>query len=1123
MKIQKSITLAAAIAAVCVAAHTSVAFAASIGLQFWDSAAGANTPTSSQLLPAQVAGVYPQANWNVGTAGQAGFFPNLVYATGAASTVEIDWYADGMWYTGTAFSGSSSGTPDGQLLESHLDATWGGDGLNTTIPPNSSIAAPGNNNQPILFLSGLDTLLANAGGGTYSIILYVQNDAVDSWRGGEFWAQSVTGTSTSFTIVGDLTPHIFTYDVNMFGAGSPPYGYVQCMSTAAAGAAWGNYVRFDGLTNAQVLFRTQCISGGPGTSVNAIQVIARGLQWPPDPAQPTIAPSATVYAGTAVTLTETASSPTNVLSYYWYTFGSTTNFVSGVTTSNLTFTSIDIGSTYTTNFFVVVSNQYGATTSAVASVTINPSSPPFVTQDISVLPFNTVYTSIYAYDGGSLNLYSTFSGVLPIHYNWNSNSVDLVTATNTTLSLANISSSANGSTYVLAATNAFGGTDSSVATLTVLADPPAPTLSQPYAYAVKALNPLGYWRLHETADDAANSVQAYDYSGNNFDGTYGANVGDGVAGPPSSTYPGFESGTTAAYTANNTANCYVSVPANLNVNTNTVTITAWIQPQTAIGASYGLFMWRSTNANGDAAGLCFGGTTVGASTELGYTWNTNRSDTWGYHSGLYPVLGQWSFVAVTITPTHTTLYLDTVGSTTNLLWVAQVITNGPESFNGGVIDISSDNQNGRVFNGAVGEVAIFKQALSVDQVQTLFCKSLGVSGVAPAISTQPVSPSGYQGPPVQFTVIGGGYPDPTYKWQSSPDGATWSDLSNVGRISGANSNVLTYSTETALDVTLYYQAVLHNAYGSVTSSVVNMSGLTPTPQNGQFTVNYSVISYANNNPGNVFSGYGVLGTGSYWNPILNNVGAAGMNDTDSYDTGIRFAVNGGLDTNGVQTYLGNYSYSPLGPIFMLDGYINTTASYGTGTSPLPGEVTNHIILSQVPKGTYNLAFYGTCGAWANRGDFFNVNGVVQNIHNGPTGTDTSFTPGVNTVVYTGVVVGTSGGTLDVQWWADANAANGTPNNTEGDFNGMQIQLVSGSASQNPANITSATISGGNIHISGSSPDAGQTYHIVTSTNLTTPKASWTPVASGTFSLTGFNATIAINPADPEKFYRVVEP
>jgi hypothetical protein len=126
-------------------------------------------------------------------------------------------------------------------------------------------------------------------------------------------------------------------------------------------------------------------------------------------------------------------------------------------------------------------------------------------------------------------------------------------------------------------------------------------------------------------------------------------------------------------------------------------------------------------------------------------------------------------------------------------------------------------------------------------------------------------------------------------------------------------------------------------------------------------------------------------------------------------------------------------------------------------------------------------------------------------------------------VYTGVVVGTSGGTLDVQWWADANAVNGTPNNTEGDFNGMQIQLVSGSASQNPANITSATISGGNIHISGSSPDAGQTYHIVTSTSLTTPMASWTPVASGTFSLTGFNATIAINPADPERFYRVVEP
>ena len=1089
-----------------IAMFGSVALADSVGLQFFY-ATGANA-AGAQLLPADVAGVFPQANWNVGTAGQTGFFPNLAYATGATSPVEIDWYADGMWYTGTSVNGSSAGTPDGKLLESHLDATWGGDGLNTTIPPNTSISSPGNNNQPIVFLSGLDTLLANAGGGTYSIIVYIQNDATDGWRGGEFWVQSVTGPSTSFTVGPDLTSHIFSYDVNMFGAANanpPPatYGYVQAQSTAAAGATWGNYVRFDGLTNAQVLFRTQCISGGPGTPINGIQVIARGTHYPPTAGQPAVAPSATVYAGTAVTLTETASGPTNVMSYQWLTFGATTNVVPGAATNTLTFTTVDTGLTYVTNFYVIVSNIYGSSTSLVAAVTVNPASAPLVTEDIYVLPFTNVYSSVLAYAGGSLTFGGAFQGTLPISYNWNSNSVDLLTATNTTLSLVNVQPSAAG-TYALAATNAVGGNSSSAAMLTVLADPAAPTPSQPYAYAVKALNPVGYWRLSETADTTANSVQAYDYSGNNFDATYGTAVADGLAGPQSPAYPGFEANNMAALTINGTAFDYISVPANLNLNTNTVTITAWINPQTAIGPNYGLFMWRGTNANGDAAGLCFGSTTVNASTELGYTWNTNSSATWGYHSGLFPVLGQWSFVAMVITPTNTTLYLDTVGGTTNLLRVVQAITNGPESFNGGVIDISSDNQNGRIFNGSIDEVAVFKQSLSVDQVQTLFLKSLGVSGVAPTITTQPVNPIGYQGQPVQLTVQGGGYPDPTFKWQSSPDGSTWTDLSDGGGLTGSSSNQLTFLPA---NLALQYQVVLKNTYGSVTSSPpVTLSGIVSVPNNGQFTVNYDAISTANGNPGNPYVGHGVLGAGTHWNSIINNVSTSGLTDDQSINTGIQFAA---VATNG--TYLGGYSYNPLGPIYLLDGYINTTSGQS-----------NNIVLSNVPNGTYNLALFGTCGEWANRGDYFTVNGVTHLIHNGPTGTDTSFVDGVNSTLFTGVVV--TGGTLTIGWTADPNALNGAPNNAEGDFNGMQIQLVSGTASGNPATIASASMSGGNFHISGTSFDVGQGYHIVTTTNLALPMASWTPVASGTFGPGGaFNNSIPIVPAYPRSFYRVVEP
>ena len=64
---------------------------------------------------------------------------------------------------------------------------------------------------------------------------------------------------------------------------------------------------------------------------------------------------------------------------------------------------------------------------------------------------------------------------------------------------------------------------------------------------------------------------------------------------------------------------------------------------------------------------------------------------------------------------------------------------------------------------------------------------------------------------------------------------------------------------------------------------------------------------------------------------------------------------------------------------------------------------------------------------------------------------------------------------------------------------------------------------GNVVITGTSPDAGQSYRILTTTNLALPLASWTPVATNVFVGAGFTNSIPMNPANLQEFYRVVEP
>jgi autotransporter-associated beta strand protein len=68
-------------------------------------------------------------------------------------------------------------------------------------------------------------------------------------------------------------------------------------------------------------------------------------------------------------------------------------------------------------------------------------------------------------------------------------------------------------------------------------------------------------------------------------------------------------------------------------------------------------------------------------------------------------------------------------------------------------------------------------------------------------------------------------------------------------------------------------------------------------------------------------------------------------------------------------------------------------------------------------------------------------------------------------------------------------------------------------------ISSPTVSGGNLILTGTGGTASSSYSVLSTTNLTLPLTSWTQVATGTYSATGtFTNAIVIVPGVPQSFY-----
>ena len=148
----------------------------------------------------------------------------------------------------------------------------------------------------------------------------------------------------------------------------------------------------------------------------------------------------TAYVGSTATFTVIAAG-TPPLSYQW-SFNS--NNIVNATNATLTLANVQL--TNAGNYWVTVTNLYGATNSATAVLTVNVQQPFIITQPVSQT--NSV--------GSTATFSVTAGGTPPLIYQWRWNGTNLVNSTSPILTLTNVQLT-NAGNYSVTITNLYGG------------------------------------------------------------------------------------------------------------------------------------------------------------------------------------------------------------------------------------------------------------------------------------------------------------------------------------------------------------------------------------------------------------------------------------------------------------------------------------------------------------------------------------------------------------------------------------------------------------------------------------------------------------------------------------------
>ncbi len=575
-----------------------------------------------------------------------------------------------------------------------------------------------------------------------------------------------------------------------------------------------------------------------------------------------------------------------------------------------------------------------------------------VTGSLTVQPYNAAWVygppviikqpeSLSLYTGGMVHF--SVQANAASSYQWTSNGVPLDGATNVTLTYGSGSADiVAGVNYNVVIANLVGAVTSSVVNVSLR----SPT--EPYETAVTSQVPAAFYQLNETANPATTvgGATVFD-NANSLNGIYGTgaqNGYNGITGPTSGTgFPGFDSANTAFLPIYNSLGSVVTLPS-LNLNTNTVTIVTWINPNATQLASSGIVMCRGATT---IAGLNYG-TVFNSDYPLSYTWN-NDPNTYNWNSGLYAPIGQWSLVALTVTPTSATIY---VMNSSGIVSSRHTYPHPSQSFSDPTVIGGDSLAAARGFSGTIDDVAFFNKALSRDELATMFYAASGVTNYAPLIVVQPVSQTVYAGQSASFNVAGGGSAPLTYQWQTDGGSGTYTNILNGGQFSGANGSTLTINNTTTGNAG-NYQLVLSNTWGTVISSPASLTVNPPTGSALNITLAVQEANGANwDTAGNWIDGQGSLGAstsaaafpGSTYELLAGSRLRSPTTNTVATFPGIKLTMDG----------TGVWSNNPVAgaPVSELRLKAQTLPTYVNWTINFPKLVMNGGQIDNAPDGTF---------------------------------------------------------------------------------------------------------------------------------------------------------------------------
>ncbi|MBI3880058.1 MAG: immunoglobulin domain-containing protein [Verrucomicrobia bacterium] len=375
--------------------------------------------------------------------------------------------------------------------------------------------------------------------------------------------------------------------------------------------------------------------------------------------------------------------------------------------------------------------------------------------------------------GGTATFAVQVSGTPPFAYQWQSNSVPIGGATNSSLVLSNLQLSESGS-YSVAITNGFGVTNSIPVTLTVT----VPTcLSAPAGL-------VSWWSGEGSGADSAFTNQGTLQNGVAF---VGGKIGQ-------------------AFSFDGVDDFMQMVPSSsLNVGTNVgLTIECWIKPKTATGRQP-LVEWES---GGNVGTQFWFVDTPNIGTLYADLVDTN---------GTSHIINSPSGVVTTNNYQHVAVAYDKASGGAKLYYNGAVVASAnlgtftPQtSFNLYIAKRRPLNAGPiHLYQGALDELSLYGRALSEAEVQAIFtADSLGKCPLSnpPVITGQPQGTSVIVGGTAAFAVQVSGTPPFAYQWQS-----------NSVPIGGATNSSLVLSNVQSSQA-LGYSVTVSNVFGTTNSS-----------------------------------------------------------------------------------------------------------------------------------------------------------------------------------------------------------------------------------------------------------------------------------------------------------------